>query len=214
MIDDIYTGSLPTITVGEEYLLREQKDADADSYFEYMKDGVIGKYILASDPRSKAEALAEIRYCRNMFRTKRGMYWTLAKKEDDEMIGAVGMYTNNFHHRAELCYDLSQAYHRQGIMTEALIAALNFAMNHAGFERIEAVTMPENDASGGILLKMGFDFEGLLKKYRYYEGNFYDVNMYAITKEMFLERAPKAKQSPLDKLLDGMSHETDTDKTA
>ncbi len=205
MLDRIYQLPFPTLKVTDEYELREIRDEDADAYFTYYQEPNVGQYILATDPRSLIEARAELQYCRNLFRVKRGLYWALSHIKTGEMIGAVGLYTNNFHHRTELCYDLNKDYWRQGIMSAALKSTFAYCFREAGIERIEAVTKPQNEASQGILASLGFDFEGILKAYRYYEGGFHDVTMYALTRPMYELIAPPPQENDLDQLLDDMS---------
>lgn len=181
MITDLYTNDFPVLSINAEFCLRQPHEKDAETLCAYYQNDEIGQYIMASDPNTLAEAKAELAYNRNITRSRRGIFWAIARKDNDEMIGSVGLYTNNFHHRAELCYDLSRDYWRQGIMTQALQAVLDFCFRKAGFMRIEAVTRLENEASQNILLKMGFEFDSIMKNYRYYEGQFFDVKMFSIT---------------------------------
>lgn len=181
MLTTLYTESFPVLSIDSDYCLRQPMESDAEILCAYHQEPEVGKYILASDPNSVVEARSELAYNKNLFKTRRGLFWSIANKDTDEMIGTVGLYINNFHHRAELCYDLAKDHWRKGIMTQALAAALNFCFEKAGFMRIEAVTVVENEASQGILKKLGFEFDSLMKNYRYYEGNFYNVNMYSLT---------------------------------
>jgi ribosomal-protein-alanine N-acetyltransferase len=181
MLTKLYTDGFPVLSINAEFCLRQPMASDAEALSTYHKDPEVGKYIMASDPNTLIEARSELQYNRNLFKTRRGLFWSIATKDADEMVGTVGLYTNNFHHRAELCYDLAKPYWRQGLMTQALSRVLNFCFDAAEFMRIEAVTMVENEASQGILRKLGFDFDALMRNYRYYEGRFYDVNMYSIT---------------------------------
>lgn len=180
MIQSFYNKCFPTLDVNEEYCLREQEIKDTDAFFEYYADPEVGKYILANKPQNIAEASAEIHYCRNLFRYRRGIYWTLARKADDKMIGAIGFYLNNQHHRGEICYDLSREYWRKGVMTQALQKVVQFAFREMEVNRIEAVTIAENKASIAILKRLGFIHEGVLKQYRYYNGKSHDVEIYSL----------------------------------
>ena len=188
MINSFYSEKFPTLDVDGNFFLREQMIEDTEAFFEYYTDPEVARYILASNPKNLAEATAEIHYCRNLFKYKRGIYWTLARKEDDRMVGAVGLYINNQHYRAEICYDLSRKYWNRGIMTRALQSVLNLCFDRIGINRIEAVTMKQNVASNTVLEKLGFHLEGLMKNYRYYEGRSYDVQMFAITPEMVIPK--------------------------
>lgn len=182
MIERFYKGAFPTINLDQDYILREHMLEDAAAFYEYYSKPEVAKYILASTPQNAVDAEAEIYYCRNLFRTARGIYWTLARKENDKMIGAVGLYANNFHHRAEISYDLAPEYWGQGIMAKAVSAVATYALTDDGFDRIEAVTMPANDASIKLLLKCGFVHEGLMRNYKQYNNQAHDVEMFSLTK--------------------------------
>src|SRR3990167_2189143 len=120
MIQSFYEQQFPLLDVDGNFFLREQSVRDTASFFEYYTDPEVARYILASNPKNLAEAWAEIDYCCSLFKYRRGIYWALARKADDRMIGAIGLYINNDHYRAEVCYDMSRNYWNQGIMTRAL----------------------------------------------------------------------------------------------
>lgn len=185
MIYEVYQKPFPVLIIDEQYVLREQSDDDTKPFFEYYgKDPNVTRYILATVPTSLEEAQAEIQYCRNLFYHKRGIYWTLARRDTNQIIGSVGLYMNNHHHRAEICYDLAQAYWRKGIMDKVLRKVIDFAFEKLNVYRIEALTLKENAASIGILLKIGFEREGTLRKYRYFKETPRDVELFATTLEL------------------------------
>lgn len=180
MIIDFYKARFPRIDVTAEFVLREQRIEDAEPFFEYYRDPEVSRYILATLPATQADAKAEIAYCANLFKEKRGIYWTLARKEDNRMVGAVGLYINNQHHRGEICYDLARPYWNQGLMTQTLKKVVHVAFNWIGLNRVEAITLKDNLASTAILTKLGFDYEGTLRNYRYFNGTSHDIEMYSI----------------------------------
>ncbi len=188
MIRDFYNQPFPTLEIDDEIYLREQRISDTDDFFKYYSDPEVGKHILATNPTTPEEAKQEIEYCRKVFEQKRGIYWTIATKSDDRMIGAVGLYINNFHHRAELCYDLSQEYWRKKVMSRAINRVLSYAFLYMGIHRMEAVTTPHNDASIGLLERLGFDREGQLKNYRFYQGKTHNIEMFGMTPTMYFAK--------------------------
>src|SRR3990167_4366089 len=181
MIHSFYQQPFPTIELDDHIILREQTLEDTEDFFRYYTDPEVGQYILATKPTTLIEASNEVQYCRNLFYTKQGVYWTIARKNDNRMIGAVGLYMNNMHHRAEITYDLSREYWRQGITKKAIQAVVTFAFEKIALCRIEAVTRHENIASSSLLKSAGFNYEGTLKKYRYFDGKAWDIEMFAIT---------------------------------
>jgi ribosomal-protein-alanine N-acetyltransferase len=199
MLTNVYTNGFPVLSINPEFCLRQPQESDAEALSAYHSDPEVGKYIMASDPNTLIEARSELQYNKNLFKTRRGLFWSIASKDKDEMIGTVGLYTNNFHHRAELCYDLAKPFWRKGVMTEALSRVLDFCFDKGEFMRIEAVTMTDNEASQAILKKLGFEFDSLMRNYRYYEGDFYDVNMYSLTPDAWRKTEFAGQQSEVSK---------------
>lgn len=181
MMSNFYQNPFPTLDLDDQYILREQTLEDTENFFHYYTDPDVGKYILASKPATLLEASKEVQYCRNLFYTKQGIYWTIARKSDNQMIGAIGLYMNNTHYRAEITYDLAKSHWRQGIMLKAINTVVKYALSQMNLSRIEAVTRSENQASMALLKKAGFEHEGTLKNYRYYNGQAWDIEMFAIT---------------------------------
>lgn len=175
-----YNQPFPSFDLDEEYTLREQTLEDTEAFFDYYTDPKVGQYILASKPRTLLEASQEVQYCRNLFYSQNGIYWTIAKKSNNLMIGAIGLYINNTHRRGEITYDLSRKYWRQGIMQKAINKVVEYAFREIKLERIEAVTHCDNEASAQLLTKLNFTHEGTLRKYRYFNDRTWDVEMYAV----------------------------------
>lgn len=197
MITTLYNEKFPILDVDENFILREQVVEDTEAFFAYYTDPEVARYILATNPKTLAEAGAEIHYCRSLFTYKRGIYWTLARKSDNYMIGAIGLYINNQHLRAEICYDLSRQYWNQGIMRKALQCVIDFSFRKIGISRIEAVTLKENKASIAVLEKVGFVYEGCLRNYRYFNGRSHDIEMFCLTPQMMISPSPASATSDL-----------------
>ena len=73
-----------------------------------------------------------------------------------------------------LSYKLDAAHLRQGYMSEAVEAAVQFAFGTLGLHRIEGNVMPKNKASLGVLEKCGFESEGVSPKYLRINGKWED----------------------------------------
>lgn len=52
-------------------------------------------------------------------------------------------------------------YERKGYGSESAKAMLQYGREQFGFERVLAITSLDNDASGNLLLKLGFKYDGL-----------------------------------------------------
>ncbi len=174
-----YEKKFPTLELDEQYILREQTLEDTEDFFHYYTDPEVGKYILASKPATLLEASSEVQYCRNLFYTQRGIYWTIANKNNNHMIGAIGLYINNAHFRGEITYDLSRTHWRQGIMQKAIHIVIHHAFEQMQLLRIEAIIHQKNIPSIQLLKKLEFTHEGTLKNYRYFDGKIWDIEMFA-----------------------------------
>ncbi|MEO0566019.1 MAG: GNAT family protein, partial [Chloroflexota bacterium] len=92
------------------------------------------------------------------------------------LIGTCGFHLNvPSHRRAEVGYELSAAHWRQGIMSEALGAVLGYCFGTLDVHRVEADVTAGNDASAGLLRRMGFQQEGIWRDRVYGRGKFHDL---------------------------------------
>ena len=179
-ITAFYQQSFPVLDLDEKYYLREQIPEDTEAFFNYYTKPEVSRYILATIPTNLAEAKLEIEYCRNLFKTHQGIFWTIARRDNNQMIGAVGMYINNFHHRAEISYDMDQQYWGRGIMSRVLRLVCRYAFEQMDIHRVEAITLKENEKSIRLLKKNGFRYESTMRNYKYFKGQPRDVEMFSI----------------------------------
>lgn len=195
---DFYHNPFPILEMDDGHYLREQSLNDTSAFYEYYSAPEVSRYILANIPKNLTDAMNEIHYCRNLFYQKSGVYWSIARKSDDRMIGAVGLYIHPHHNRAEICYDLHKDFWRQGIMKRAMRTVMNFAFEKLKLDRIEAVTIKENIASISILNSLGYLHEGTLHNYRQHNDKAHDIELFATTpsrNKSFLEQKNREKES-------------------
>ncbi|MFC1658948.1 GNAT family N-acetyltransferase [Pseudomonadota bacterium] len=182
-IKDIFS-KFPVIELDEEYILREQTIDDAESFYKYYTDPKVSKYILSYMPVSVEDAKEEVKYWIDYFKHKKGVYWGIAKKDNNELIGSIGFtHWIKQYNRAELSYDLAKEYWNKGIMTKAIKKVLKFGFEEMGLNRIQCFMIKNNPASERILLKRGFVKEGILRQDRFSKGEYWDVNVYALLKK-------------------------------
>jgi ribosomal-protein-alanine N-acetyltransferase len=80
---------------------------------------------------------------------------------------------------------MSREHVRNGYMTESVHGACEFAFDNLSLHRIEAACLPTNEPSQGVLIKSGFRYEGLAKKYLKINGKWEDHMIFALLKEEF-----------------------------
>lgn len=89
--------------------------------------------------------------------------FAVERRDDPGPIGSVALDVNREHERAELGYWIGRPYWNCGYATEAAQAVVRFGFDELGIHRIAANHFGGNDASGSVLLKAGFTYEGCLR---------------------------------------------------
>lgn len=179
----------PEIEMGD-IILREKQESDVEDFFAYYSNPEVSKFILCHIPQDLEDARRELIFWRNVYYRNDGIYFAIAIKETNQMIGSIGLTTyNSYQSRIELSYDLSQKYWRHGIMQAAIKKIIKFAfgdfnkkLHQNGINRIEAFVSTENIPSRNLLLKCGFTLEGILRQHRFHKGKFVDVYSFSILK--------------------------------
>lgn len=181
--------SFPVINVDEEHVLRQISHDDAEQYLAYMDDADVIKYVPEECiPRNMQRVKEEIDYNLDLYRYRRSIYWALARKDNNELIGSCGFnYWNRDHARTEISYDLAKKYWGKGIMTKTVRAVLGFAFTRMGLHRVEATVTPTNQASLRVLRKMGFQKEGVLREQKFLHGKFYDAVMLSLLQKDYMK---------------------------
>jgi ribosomal-protein-alanine N-acetyltransferase len=129
-------------------------------------------------------ARGHIARARKRFKLGAGIAWAIVTRTDGALAG-----TCTYAHfvplldRGHITYQLARHAWGQGLGTEAVRAMVAFGHGVAGLNRIEAVVVPENEASVRVLRKAGFEDEGLLRGYGRWRGRYHDLRMFGIVRE-------------------------------
>lgn len=104
------------------------------------------------------------------------------RRGDDVLLGGVTLSNlrRGVAQAASLGYWIGAPFARQGYMTEAIAAVLDFAFDRLGLHRIEAACLPHNEASRRLLFKAGFREEGFAREYLRINGRWQDHQLFAI----------------------------------
>jgi ribosomal-protein-alanine N-acetyltransferase len=177
----------PNIEVNKDFYLRQHQHEDAESYLAYMTDEDVIRFVPEECiPRSIERAKHEIDYHRDLFRYRRSLYWALARRDNNQIVGCCGFnYWSRDHSRGEISYDLARKYWNKGVMSATVKSVVAFAFTQMKMVRIEATIHPENIASLRILNKLGFQKEGLLRDHKKLHGKFYDAQMLSLLQREF-----------------------------
>lgn len=78
-------------------------------------------------------------------------------------------------------YAVDGDYEGKGVAFEAVGAVVGFAFDELRLHRVMANYQPENQRSGNLLARLGFDVEGFAKKYMFIDGEWRDHVLTALT---------------------------------
>ena len=169
----------PTLE-SERLILREILHTDVEAIYSIFSNEEVTKYygLKTFDHIKQAEDLIEA-FVTN-FQSKRGVRWGIERKSVPGLIGTIGFNLwSPAHRRAEIGYDIHPDYWRAGYASEAVGEIVEYGFQQLALTRIGAIVFVENEASGQLLLKQGFEKEGTLKKYIYQNEQAFDVNVFA-----------------------------------
>lgn len=98
-------------------------------------------------------------------------------------VGVISLHSLDFaNHRAEVGYWMFKEARNKGICTAAVEIITEYGLMTMGFRRIDGLVNNANEASKRLLLKAGYEYEGLLKKYvTRPDGNQIDMALFAAT---------------------------------
>jgi ribosomal-protein-alanine N-acetyltransferase len=94
-------------------------------------------------------------------------------------LGAIRI--NRIHKRwrwGEIGYESHPEFWGRGFVTEAVRTVVACGHSRFRLNRMEAWTLPGNDASDRVLVKAGFNYEGTLKQKAWFKGAFHDFRMF------------------------------------
>lgn len=180
--------SLPTIQT-RRLTLRPARMSDAEDLYEYSSDPQVAKHVLWDAHTSIHQTRSYIRFLLRQYRNAAPSTFVIALRDTGKVVGTIGfMWIQQDNRAGEIGYSLNRSYWNQGLMTEALRAALDFGFTKLNLNRIEAQHESDNPASGRVMVKAGMAYEGRLRQRLYNKGRFTDVELYAILRSDFMAR--------------------------
>ncbi|MEH2149212.1 GNAT family N-acetyltransferase [Nostoc sp.] len=193
MSKDFSPSSFPQLET-ERLLLRETTLQDAEAIFTVFCDPRVTQFHDLDTFTSIKEAMSTTGYAYAVIerRAKRfergdGIHWGIVHKQDNVLIGSCGFTWNPQEHSAEVGYELASTFWRQGIMTEAVDTILQFGFEKMGLRFVVAQVMLENIASKKLLEKLGFHSQGVQKQYRFFKGQFHDLEQFVLKNKKLSE---------------------------
>jgi ribosomal-protein-alanine N-acetyltransferase len=126
---------------------------------------------------------AQMDWYKSLWDDQTGCWWKIVDKSTNEPVGACGMNAfNEQHEKAELGYWLLPEYWGKGIMQEVMPVVIKHLFASWSLYRLEAVVEEGNAASGKLLDKLHFVYEGTLRDAEIKKGKRISLRMYSLLK--------------------------------
>ncbi|GAA5085123.1 GNAT family protein [Chryseobacterium ginsengisoli] len=144
----------------ERLQLKEINESNVDDILKIRSNEIINQFVQRISPKNNYDALQFILTIKERTQNNETFYWGISLKDQPNLIGTICLWKFSEDRKiAEVGYELLPDYHRQGIMSEALNAVIDFAFNDLHLQEMVAMTNKFNENSKGILLKHNFLLE-------------------------------------------------------
>ncbi len=102
---------------------------------------------------------------------------------DKKFAGVISLHTINIkNHAAEIGYWMEKSMRGKAIATTATTMITDYGFTTLGFRRIDGLVDADNEASQKVLIKAGFEREGILRnKVTREDGRQIDMALFATT---------------------------------
>ena len=145
-------------------LARPAVVADAQIVFDdYARDPEVAKYMIWTPPRNVGETITFLQRCEQVWRYGTAFPWTLWRREDEAFAGMLEIRVGGS--SVDIGYALARRWWRQGLMSEAVSAIIEWAFAQPSVHRVWATCDVENVASARLLERVGMEREGVLRRW-------------------------------------------------
>ncbi|HRH79856.1 MAG TPA: GNAT family protein [Thiobacillaceae bacterium] len=177
----VFPNKFPVLST-DRLVLRQLTPEDRDAMFAIFSDReVTADYFDLPTLTDAGQAARLIGRLREGFAKKQSLRWGITLKPENRVVGTVGFnYVMPPTLRGGVGFDLAHAYWGRGLMREALPAVIEYGFRTMGLNRIEALVVPANAASAGLLRRLGFRDEGTLRDYGFWKDRFWDLTCFSL----------------------------------
>lgn len=143
-------------------VLRRPRSTDVAALAGYRSDPDVARFQSWSLPYPLEKAGALIAESADVDEPRDGEWFTIAVADavTDEMVGDVAMRRSFAGRATEIGYTLRPDHHGRGVGSEAVRAVLDKLFSNHGLLRAYASMHPDNHASGRLVERLGFTYEG------------------------------------------------------
>jgi ribosomal-protein-alanine N-acetyltransferase len=185
MINDKYFNEFPNLE-SERLRLRKIDLSDASELQKIRSHAEVMKYMDSENHKNIQFSENFISENLKTYKARNGIFWALIEKSSNTFIGDFAYWKiDQKNARAEIGYTLHPKFWGKGYMKEAVKTLILFGFNDLNLHSIEANINPENDNSRKLLLKLGFVKEAYFRENYYFNGRYFDSEIYSLLQKNF-----------------------------
>jgi RimJ/RimL family protein N-acetyltransferase len=145
-------------------ILREVSADDAEFMLDLLNQPSFIKYIGDRNVRTIAESkeFIESRYIKSYRDNSFGLY-AVELKNSGAVVGICGFVKRDTLPDPDIGFAFLPQFCGQGFAVESAEGSMKYGEEILGFTKVLAITTPDNESSGKLLLKIGFKFAELVK---------------------------------------------------
>jgi [ribosomal protein S5]-alanine N-acetyltransferase len=178
------TGNNDRRIEGDGVFVRHPRPGDFEAWA--LLRGASRAFLTPWEPAWTEDELSRAAYRRRLRRyaediqAGRSAPFFVFRAEDDALVGGVTLSNirRGVAQTASLGYWAGEAHARRGYTGAAVQTVLRYAFDFLNLHRVEAATLPENAPSRALLMKLGFQQEGLAREYLRINGVWRDHVLY------------------------------------
>ena len=173
--------------IGDKIYLRPLEMEDIDSFVLWLNDEEVRQYLSMTSPLNK---IREKEWVENLYKDDRNTVLGIVVKENDQLIGNIGMHRISIPHRQagmgifigdKTCWS-------KGYGTEALKLMLGYGFDQLNLHRLHLTVFSFNARAIRTYEKVGFKREGVFREHLYRNGKYHDVYYMAILENEWREQ--------------------------
>ncbi len=186
--------------ITERLIIRELAKKDIEALVKNANNLNVTKNLsIVPYPYKRKNAVEFINYAKKESKKSPRKNYELAieLKSEKQLIGVIGLTkVDKFEKKAGFGYWLGEKYWKQGYITEALIALIEFAFKKLKLNRLDIEAYVDNVGSNRVIEKVGFKYEGLRRKFIRSKADrkFHDCKTYGMLKDDWLIMSKKRQK--------------------
>lgn len=172
--------------------LRQVREDDAQSIFEYARNPNVLRYTTAETPRELADTIPFVMGAAHRPADKYA--WGMCLKNSDQVFGVIEFGVKG--NVGSIDYGMSEEFWNQGLMTEAVQSVLNWAFAaHPNMAQVRTAAMTVNIASRRVMEKCGMRHVETVREHIKKFAEPVEQAVYAVSREHLRQESQGAKDA-------------------